>query len=74
MNREMKKEKLSYVTPEVTVVTLAAERGFQSSLNVQSGPNLMGIDEWNSFMNFERENEQSGNNDVRSFGTSLWGE
>ena len=71
MMTEKVQQKQSYVTPEVTVVVLATERGFQGSLKVQSGPNQMGIDEWNSFMKFESENEQSGN-DVRSFGTSLF--
>jgi len=71
MKTEMEQQKQSYVIPEVTVVVLATERGYSASLNVQTSPNQMGIDEWNTFMNFERENDQSGN-DERIFGTDLW--
>jgi len=39
MKTEMKKERQLYAAPEVTVVTLATERGYSASLNISAGGN-----------------------------------
>ena len=68
MKKERLQKKHCYVAPEVTVVKFAIEQGFQASL--KSDSNHVGINEWNTYMNFEQENQTQ--NDERTGGKSLW--